>query len=162
MPSKNEQKLDLLSINRKAEKVVFEEKGPVWKLEDVNFGYTKGKNVFNQVSLHVARGAKIGITGPSGSGKSTLSRLLAGIYLPTLGRVYFKGIDTTALSPPLIGQHLYLLGQGGSVVEGELQGQESRQEAQALGYLAKEVGQVGRERSVKWRRATSVSCWHVA
>jgi len=40
-----------------------------------------------EVSLTVRRGEAVGIVGANGSGKSTLLRLIAGLYLPTSGRV---------------------------------------------------------------------------
>ena len=38
------------------------------------------------------------ITGPNGGGKSTLAKVLAGIYTPTAGRIYFDGEDITDLN----------------------------------------------------------------
>ena len=38
------------------------------------------------------------ITGPNGGGKSTLAKIIAGIYTPTEGEVFFNGEDITHLS----------------------------------------------------------------
>jgi ABC-type lipoprotein export system ATPase subunit len=43
------------------------------------------------VSLQVARGESVAITGPSGCGKCTLLHLLGGLDLPTAGEVRFEG-----------------------------------------------------------------------
>ncbi len=40
----------------------------------------------------------VAFTGPNGGGKSTLAKVIAGIYLPTEGRIYFDGEDITDLS----------------------------------------------------------------
>ena len=47
--------------------------------------------VVRQVSLEVYPGEVIGLAGQSGSGKSALSMLLAGLYAPDEGEIYFDG-----------------------------------------------------------------------
>jgi putative ABC transport system ATP-binding protein len=49
------------------------------------------------VSLDIARGESIAVVGASGAGKSTLLALLAGLDLPTTGRVLLEGTDLTRL-----------------------------------------------------------------
>jgi putative ABC transport system ATP-binding protein len=49
------------------------------------------------VSLEIARGESVAVAGPSGAGKSTLLALLAGLDVPSTGRVLLDGTDLTAL-----------------------------------------------------------------
>jgi peptide/nickel transport system ATP-binding protein len=47
--------------------------------------------------LAIPQGEVFGLVGESGSGKSTVARLIAGLYTPTSGAVFFNGTDLTAL-----------------------------------------------------------------
>lgn len=48
-------------------------------------------SALRSMNLELFPGDVIGITGQSGSGKSTLAMILAGIYLPDEGEIYFEG-----------------------------------------------------------------------
>jgi putative ABC transport system ATP-binding protein len=53
--------------------------------------------ILDQVSLQVSHGERIAIIGASGAGKSTLLGLLAGLDLPTFGKVWLDGHELTVL-----------------------------------------------------------------
>jgi putative ABC transport system ATP-binding protein len=53
--------------------------------------------IVQSVSLDIAAGESIAVVGASGAGKSTLLALLAGLDLPTTGRVLLEGTDLTRL-----------------------------------------------------------------
>ncbi|MCX2781555.1 ABC transporter ATP-binding protein [Microbulbifer thermotolerans] len=53
--------------------------------------------LLNNISLQLARGESLAITGASGSGKSTLLGLLAGLDKPTGGRIWLAGEEITRM-----------------------------------------------------------------
>jgi len=53
--------------------------------------------IVDGVSLDILGGESVAVTGPSGAGKSTLLALLAGLDVPTSGRVLLDGQDLTRL-----------------------------------------------------------------
>jgi len=57
------------------------------KLENITFGYTKEKPLFENIDLEVYRGEKFLIVGENGVGKSTLLKLISGILTPWEGNV---------------------------------------------------------------------------
>ncbi|WP_448216432.1 dipeptide ABC transporter ATP-binding protein [Endozoicomonas sp. 2B-B] len=52
----------------------------------------------NNVSFKVRDGETFGLVGESGSGKSTIARVIAGLYQPDSGQVFFAGNDITRLN----------------------------------------------------------------
>ena len=62
--------------------------------------YTRGDApAVDGFSLEVADGEFLVLVGPSGCGKSTTLRMVAGLELPTSGRILIGGRDVTALPP---------------------------------------------------------------
>src|SRR5215469_7641301 len=51
----------------------------------------------DDVSLTIGRREIVALAGESGSGKSTIARLLAKVYKPTSGEIYFEGKPISAL-----------------------------------------------------------------
>ncbi|MBQ8310739.1 MAG: ATP-binding cassette domain-containing protein [Clostridia bacterium] len=68
-------------------------------LEFINVSYETldGKEIIKGISLQIDD-RFVAITGPNGGGKSTMAKLIAGIYMPTSGRILLDGEDITNLS----------------------------------------------------------------
>ena len=62
------------------------------ELKNVSFEY-ENTAIFENLSLSVAEGEKIGIIGESGCGKSTLLKLMAGLYVPSSGVISVDGVS---------------------------------------------------------------------
>lgn len=76
--------------------------GVAVELEGITRGYGSGTDqritALDEVSLSVAPGSVVGITGPSGSGKSTLLHLIGAMDAPDHGTVTVGGITLSSLS----------------------------------------------------------------
>ena len=69
------------------------------KIENLCKVYGKGENqvtALDHVSLTIEKGEFTAIIGSSGSGKSTLLHAIAGVDVPTSGKVYLEGQDVYA------------------------------------------------------------------
>lgn len=63
------------------------------KLNNISFSYNNGRPVFQDFSLHIPAGQKIGIVGLSGAGKSTLTKLLLRFNDVSTGEIVLDGMD---------------------------------------------------------------------
>ena len=70
------------------------------EVRDASFAYeqvdAEPKKVFEHLNLTIEQGTFVVILGHNGCGKSTLAKHFNAILLPTLGKVYVYGLDTTA------------------------------------------------------------------
>jgi multiple sugar transport system ATP-binding protein len=68
-------------------------------LEQVDKIYPNGHAAVRALTLEIAGGELVVLLGPSGSGKSTVLRLIAGLEMPTGGRIFIDGEDVTDTAP---------------------------------------------------------------
>ena len=62
-------------------------------LNKVNYSYTNGKKILNNISMEFEKGKFYTILGVSGSGKTTLLSLLAGLDEPQSGKILYNNQD---------------------------------------------------------------------
>ena len=62
-------------------------------LNKVNYSYTNGKKILNNISMEFEKGKFYTILGVSGSGKITLLSLLAGLDEPQSGKILYNNQD---------------------------------------------------------------------
>lgn len=84
--------------------------GEVW-FERVSFGYPGQMVLFDQLSLRILSGQKVGLVGYSGSGKSSLLKLLLRFYEPQSGRILIDGQDISYVSQASLLQHISIIPQ---------------------------------------------------
>jgi ATP-binding cassette subfamily B protein len=66
--------------------------------DHVYFAHRDSPSVFEDLSLEIEPGEKIGLVGPSGAGKSTLVKLLRRQFEPQAGRILIDGQDITTVT----------------------------------------------------------------
>ena len=69
------------------------------EIRNLNFSYNKTKPVLEDLSIKLNKHQKLGIFGPVGKGKSTLFNLIARIYDPPRGTIFWKGTDILDIPP---------------------------------------------------------------
>ncbi len=75
---------------------------PAIEVEDVSFGYPTGTQALSHVSLALAAGTLVGLTGASGSGKSTLARLMCGQLTDYEGSIRVCGCELRDVDPAVL------------------------------------------------------------
>ncbi len=93
---------------------------PTVDIQRLNFAYND-QLVLKDLSLSLAAGSLIGISGTTGSGKSTLLQLLAGFYPSKPGEISIAGQDLTTLDVVKHRKRLAVVPQEGRLFSGTLQ-----------------------------------------
>ncbi|MDV2998312.1 MAG: Leukotoxin export ATP-binding protein LtxB [Chroococcidiopsis sp. SAG 2025] len=94
------------------------------RFEQVTFRYhpESDVNTLENISFEVQPGQIVALVGRSGSGKTTISKLLLGLYPPTVGKILIDGYDVTSLALRSLRQQIGVVDQdtflfGGTIRE---------------------------------------------
>lgn len=79
------------------EQVIEHSRGSI-VFENVSFGYSEDKPLFENLNLEVKPGQLVAIVGHTGAGKTTMVNLLMRFYEPSSGRILVDGVDIKKLS----------------------------------------------------------------
>ena len=77
---------------------------PILELQGIYKDF-EGLEVLFGINLGIQQGERHAIIGPNGAGKSTIFNIITGKYLPSRGKVFFKGLDVTGSSPYKLNRH---------------------------------------------------------
>ena len=71
---------------------------PILELQGVYKDFD-GLEVLFGINMGIQQGERHAVIGPNGAGKSTIFNIITGKYVPSKGKIFFKGQDVTGTSP---------------------------------------------------------------
>ena len=77
----------------------------------INFSYTTGKPVFQNLNILIRPGEKVGLVGFSGSGKSTLLNLMLRLFEPQAGSISIGDQDIQSVSQESLREQIAMIPQ---------------------------------------------------
>ncbi|MEG1072203.1 MAG: NHLP bacteriocin export ABC transporter permease/ATPase subunit [Oscillospiraceae bacterium] len=90
-------------------------------VSNLSFRYEGSEHlVLEDLSFHIHPGEYVGIVGSSGCGKSTLFKLLLGFEHPTVGKIYYDGLDIDSLDKRELRKKLGVVLQDGKLIPGSI------------------------------------------
>jgi NHLM bacteriocin system ABC transporter peptidase/ATP-binding protein len=90
-------------------------------LKNMSFSYAPlAKPALKEININVAPGEQIAIVGSSGSGKSTLTKVIASLYQPLSGEVFWDDTPAKNISPLRASQSISMVDQDIFLFEGSI------------------------------------------
>lgn len=91
------------------------------ELRNVSFRYADSEPlILDDVSLTVAPGEFVAISGPSGAGKTTLVKIMLGLLAPTRGEVAIDGLPLSAFGAQAYREHVAAVMQDDQLISGSI------------------------------------------
>ncbi|MBD2507498.1 ABC transporter ATP-binding protein [Nostoc muscorum FACHB-395] len=81
----------------------------------VNFNYSDEKKVFNNLSVTIQAGQRVGLVGFSGSGKSSFVNLILRLFDPQSGQIIIDGVDIRDMAQDALHAQISLIPQDPSL-----------------------------------------------
>ncbi|WP_375505956.1 ABC transporter ATP-binding protein [uncultured Nostoc sp.] len=85
------------------------------EFRQVNFGYSLGKKVFDNLSITIQPGERVGLVGFSGSGKSSFVNLILRQFDPQSGQILIDGVDIQDMTQDALHVQISLIPQDPSL-----------------------------------------------
>lgn len=81
----------------------------------MNFNYSDEKKVFNNLSVTIQAGQRVGLVGFSGSGKSSFVNLILRLFDPQSGQIIIDGVDIRDMTQDALHAQISLIPQDPSL-----------------------------------------------
>lgn len=85
------------------------------EFRQVNFSYSLGKKVFENLSITIQPGQRVGLVGFSGSGKSSFVNLILRLFDPQSGEILIDGVDIQDMTQDALHSQISLIPQDPSL-----------------------------------------------
>ncbi|HEU4539592.1 MAG TPA: ABC transporter ATP-binding protein [Jiangellaceae bacterium] len=87
------------------------------RVHRVSYAYDGARDTLSDITIDVAPGQTVAVTGPTGSGKSTLASLLIRLVDPRTGAIVVDGTDARDLAPGVLADNAALVFQQAFIFE---------------------------------------------
>ena len=109
-----------IEIKSKADAVIPSGIAGDLEFKNVNFHYSKGKEILKDVSFRVPAKSMTAVVGPSGSGKTTVTNLLLRLYDVADGKITIDGIDIRDLDLKFLRETIGMVTQDAYLFNGTI------------------------------------------
>lgn len=106
------QKLEQLEVAAKLDAIPLQRLQGYIELKNISYGYNplEAPLIVN-FNLSIKPGQRVALVGGSGSGKSTLARIIAGLFEPWSGEIYFDGISRNRIPRSILTHSITMVEQ---------------------------------------------------